>query len=219
MFAYIKGTVTEIGTDEIIVETGGIGFSVFTSSQDSARLTKNQQATIYTHLNVREDDMSLFGFLTKEERSVFRMLINISGVGPKSALSILSCLSVDELRMAVLSDDYKAIAKANGIGPKTAQRLVIELRDKFHLEDVLGEYDEAFSSNIMHRKDIVSVDSNGIEQSWIFQQWKPLRAIKKDSGQRIHDRRTIIKGCIKAYYLDIGEKDGTNHSSGYYSGR
>ena len=100
MFAYIKGTVTEIGTDEIIVETGGIGFSVFTSSQDSARLTKNQQATIYTHLNVREDDMSLFGFLTKEERSVFRMLINISGVGPKSALSILSCLSVDELRRA-----------------------------------------------------------------------------------------------------------------------
>ena len=155
MFAYIKGTVTEIGTDEIIVETGGIGFSVFTSSQDSARLTKNQQATIYTHLNVREDDMSLFGFLTKEERSVFRMLINISGVGPKSALSILSCLSVDELRMAVLSDDYKAIAKANGIGPKTAQRLVIELRDKFHLEDVLGEYDEA-SPATSAPEDIVS---------------------------------------------------------------
>ena len=213
MFAYIKGTVTEIGTDEIIVETGGIGFSVFTSSQDSARLTKNQQATIYTHLNVREDDMSLFGFLTKEERSVFRMLINISGVGPKSALSILSCLSVDELRMAVLSDDYKAIAKANGIGPKTAQRLVIELRDKFHLEDVLGE----FSSNICTGGYCIR-DSDGIEQSWLFQRGSFARN-QEGSGQRIHDRRTIIKGCIKAYYLDIGEKDGTNHSSGYYSGR
>ncbi len=191
MFAYIKGTVTEIGTDEIIVETGGIGFSVFTSSQDSARLTKNQQATIYTHLNVREDDMSLFGFLTKEERSVFRMLINISGVGPKSALSILSCLSVDELRMAVLSDDYKAIAKANGIGPKTAQRLVIELRDKFHL----GEYDEA-SPATSAPEDIVSETAMALS-SLGYSNVEALRAIKKVPDSESMTVEQLLKAALK----------------------
>ena len=195
MFAYIKGTVTEIGTDEIIVETGGIGFSVFTSSQDSARLTKNQQATIYTHLNVREDDMSLFGFLTKEERSVFRMLINISGVGPKSALSILSCLSVDELRMAVLSDDYKAIAKANGIGPKTAQRLVIELADKFHLEDVLGEYDEA-SPATSAPEDIVSETAMALS-SLGYSNVEALRAIKKVPDSESMTVEQLLKAALK----------------------
>ena len=188
MFAYIKGTVTEIGTDEIIVETGGIGFSVFTSSQDSARLTKNQQATIYTHLNVREDDMSLFGFLTKEERSVFRMLINISGVGPKSALSILSCLSVDELRMAVLS-------KANGIGPKTAQRLVIELRDKFHLEDVLGEYDEA-SPATSAPEDIVSETAMALS-SLGYSNVEALRAIKKVPDSESMTVEQLLKAALK----------------------
>lgn len=191
MFAYIKGTVTEIGTDEIIVETGGIGFSVFTSSQDSARLTKNQQATIYTHLNVREDDMSLFGFLTKEERSVFRMLINISGVGPKSALSILSCLSVDELRMAVLSDDYKAIAKANGIGPKTAQRLVIELHDKFHL----GEYDEA-SPATSAPEDIVSETAMALS-SLGYSNVEALRAIKKVPDSESMTVEQLLKAALK----------------------
>lgn len=195
MFAYIKGTVTEIGTDEIIVETGGIGFSVFTSSQDSARLTKNQQTTIYTHLNVREDDMSLFGFLTKEERSVFRMLINISGVGPKSALSILSCLSVDELRMAVLSDDYKVIAKANGIGPKTAQRLVIELRDKFHLEDVLGEYDEA-SPATSAPEDIVSETAMALS-SLGYSNVEALRAIKKVPDSESMTVEQLLKAALK----------------------
>ena len=137
MFAYIKGTVTEIGTDEIIVETGGIGFSVFTSSQDSARLTKNQQATIYTHLNVREDDMSLFGFLTKEDLNVFRLLIGVNGIGPKAGLNILSCLSPDELRFAVLSGDAKAISATPGIGKKTAEKLILELKDKLNIEDML----------------------------------------------------------------------------------
>ena len=162
MFAYIKGTVTEIGTDEIIVETGGIGFSVFTSSQDSARLTKNQQATIYTHLNV---------------------------------LSILSCLSVDELRMAVLSDDYKAIAKANGIGPKTAQRLVIELRDKFHLEDVLGEYDEA-SPATSAPEDIVSETAMALS-SLGYSNVEALRAIKKVPDSESMTVEQLLKAALK----------------------
>lgn len=195
MLAYIKGTITEIRTDEIIVETGGVGFSVFTSSQATAKLTKSQQATIFTHLNVREDDMSLFGFLTREERSVFRMLINVSGVGPKSALSILSCLSVDELRMAVLADDYKAIAKANGIGPKTAQRLIIELRDKFHLEDALDGYEEN-ALDASEPEDLVSevaMALSGLGYSNV----EALRAIKKVPNREGMTVEQLLKAALK----------------------
>ena len=196
MIAYIKGTVTEIGTDEIVVETGGIGFSIFTSTQVSSRLSCNEQATIYTHLNVREDDMSLFGFLTKEERSVFLMLINVSGVGPKSALSILSCLSVDELRMAVLSDDYKAIAKANGIGPKTAQRLIIELRDKFHLEDVLDSYESDDTATGSAPEDIVSETAMALS-SLVYSNVEALRAIKKVPGSENMTVEMLLKEALK----------------------
>lgn len=195
MLAYIKGTITDIGSDEIIVETGGVGFLVFTSSQATTRLTKNQQAIIYTHLNVREDDMSLFGFLTKEERSVFRMLINVSGVGPKSALSILSCLSVDELRMAVLSDDYKAIAKANGIGPKTAQRLIIELRDKFHLEDVLDSYEENTTDTSVP-EDLISEASMALS-SLGYSNVEALRAIKKVPNSEGMTVEQLLKAALK----------------------
>ena len=195
MFAYIKGTVTELGTDGIVIETGGIGFSVFTSSQVSAKLNMNQQATIYTHLNVREDDMSPFGLLTKEERSVFEMLINVSGVGPKSALSILSCLSVDELRMAVLSDDHKAIAKANGIGPKTAQRLIIELRDKFHLEDVLDSFDDGETS-AGAPEDIVSETAMALS-SLGYSNVEALRAIKKVPGSENMTVEELLKEALK----------------------
>ena len=195
MLAYIKGTITDIGSDEIIVETGGVGFLVFTSSQATTRLTKNQQAIIYTHLNVREDDMSLFGFLTKEERSVFRMLINVSGVGPKSALSILSCLSVDELRMAVLSDDYKAIAKANGIGPKTAQRLIIELRDKFHLEDVLDSYEENTTDTSVP-EDLISEAAMALS-SLGYSNVEALRAIKTVPNSEGMTVEQLLKAALK----------------------
>lgn len=195
MLAYIKGKVTEIGTDEIVVETGGVGFSICTSSQVTGKLTKNQAATIYTHLNVREDDMSLFGFLTKEERSVFQMLIHVNGVGPKSALSVLSCLTIDELRMAVLSDDYKAIAKANGIGPKTAQRLIIELRDKFHLEDALSDYEDDIAKATAP-EDIVSEAAMALS-SLGYSNIDALRAIRKVDGSDTMTVEQLLKAALK----------------------
>ena len=195
MLAYIKGIVTEIGVDEIVVETGGVGFSIATSTLVSGKLTKNQEAKIYTHLHVREDDMSLFGSLSKEERSVFMMLINVSGIGPKSALSILSCLTVDELRMAVLSDDHKAIAKANGVGPKTAQRVIIELRDKFHLEDVLNDFedDASFTSA---SEDIISEAAMALS-SLGYSNVEALRAIKKVPGSDSMTVEQLLKEALK----------------------
>mgnify|MGYP000003544048 CR=1 FL=1 len=201
MFAYIKGTVTEIGTDEIIVETGGIGFSVFTSSQDSARLTKNQQATIYTHLNVREDDMSLFGFLTKEDLNVFRLLIGVNGIGPKAGLNILSCLSPDELRFAVLSGDAKAISATPGIGKKTAEKLILELKDKLNIEDMLehaahgGDSEDLASgtdtaSNTMQAEAVQALTALGYGSA------ESLRAVKKSSPE-CSSVEDILKEALK----------------------
>jgi Holliday junction DNA helicase RuvA len=136
MFSYIKGIVGEVSADYVVVENNGIGFQIMTSQGVTSAVRKGESITMYTHLNVREDDMSLFGFPRRDELNCFKLLINISGIGPKGALAILSALSLDELKLAVLSEDYKAIAKANGVGAKTAQRVVIELKDKFKLEDI-----------------------------------------------------------------------------------
>lgn len=195
MLAYIKGTVTEIGVDEIVVETGGVGFSIATSTLTSGKLSKNQEVKIYTHLHVREDDMRLFGFLSGEERSVFLKLINVSGIGPKNALSILSCLSVDELRMAVLSDDYKAIAKANGVGPKTAQRLVIELRDKFHLEDALHGYEEDTEFGLPS-EDVISEAAMALS-SLGYSNVEALRAIKRVKDSESMTVEQLLKAALK----------------------
>ncbi len=141
MLAYIKGKIEDIDTDYIVVDNNNVGFKVLTSSNVIAKVSLHEERTIYTYMNVREDDISLFGFLTKDEINVFKLLIGVSGIGPKNALAIMSALTMDEIRMAVISGDYKALAKANGVGPKTAQKAVIELKDKFKLEDVFGTVD------------------------------------------------------------------------------
>lgn len=195
MLSYIRGTVTEIGTDEVVVETGGVGFCIFTSEKTSGQLIKDRTAVLYTHMSVREDDLSLFGFLTKEERTVFRMLISVSGVGPKSALSLLSCLTVDELRMAVLSDDSKAIAKANGIGAKTAQRVIMELRDKFHLEDVLSEADSP--SGVGTASDDIVSEAALALSSLGYSNTEALRAVRKVSGSEHMTVEELLKAALK----------------------
>lgn len=134
MYSYIKGTFEDIEDNCIIVDNHGIGYrievpeSVLLSMQEIG-----EEVKIYTYLNVKEDTFSLFGFLSKEDRKLFRLLLKINGVGPKAALAILSTLTADELRFAVLADDTKAIAKTPGIGAKTAQRIVLELKDKMEL--------------------------------------------------------------------------------------
>ena len=148
MFAYIKGTIEDIGIDYIVVDNSNMGFKIMTSANVISKVKVHDERTIYTYMNVREDDISLFGFLTKDEIDVFKLLIGVSGIGPKGALAIMSVLSMDELRMAVIAGDHKAIAKANGIGPKTAQKVVIELKDKFKLEDVFGTNDETASTDL-----------------------------------------------------------------------
>ena len=140
MYAYIKGILAEITEDAIIVENQGIGYEIAVPGQVFDYLPSvGEEVKIYTYHYVREDAILLYGFLTKEDVRIFKMLIGVSGIGPKGALSILSVLSTDDLRFAILGDDAKAIAKAPGVGAKTAQRVIIELKDKLSLEDAFEQ--------------------------------------------------------------------------------
>ena len=140
MYAYIKGILAEITEDAIIVENQGIGYEIAVPGQVFDYLPSvGEEVKIYTYHYVREDAILLYGFLTKEDVRIFKMLIGVSGIGPKGALSILSVLSTDDLRFAILGDDANAIAKAPGVGAKTAQRVIIELKDKLSLEDAFEQ--------------------------------------------------------------------------------
>ena len=140
MYAYIKGILAEITEDAIIVENQGIGYEIAVPGQVFDYLQSvGEEVKIYTYHYVREDAILLYGFLTKEDVRIFKMLIGVSGIGPKGALAILSVLSTDDLRFAILGDDAKAIAKAPGVGAKTAQRVIIELKDKLSLEDAFEQ--------------------------------------------------------------------------------
>lgn len=140
MYAYIKGILAEITEDAIIVENQGIGYEIAVPGQVFDYLPSvGEEVKIYTYHYVREDAILLYGFLTKEDVRIFKMLIGVSGIGPKGALSILSVLSTDDLRFAILGDDAKAIAKAPGVGAKTAQRVIIELKDQLSLEDAFEQ--------------------------------------------------------------------------------
>lgn len=139
MIAFVRGTVAQIGESAAVLECGGIGYNINITARDAARLHIGDEVQLHTCLNVREDAMQLFGFLSRDDLQVFRLLLTVSGVGPKGALGVLSALSANDLRFAVLSDDVKTVSSAPGIGRKTAQKLILELRDKFSLQDAFEE--------------------------------------------------------------------------------
>ena len=148
MYAYIKGELAEINTDHIVIEAGGIGYQVFISLQTFDYLPSvGENLKIYTYLYLREDAMILYGFLTKDDLELFKLLISVSGIGPKGGLAILSTLEADDLRFAILSGDAKAISKAPGVGGKTAQRVILELKDKLSLEDAFEAKTEHVQKN------------------------------------------------------------------------
>ena len=142
MIAHVNGVCADVQPDKVVVDVNGIGFEVFVPAGAAAQMPGIGEAVmLYTCFSVREDGMSLYGFPTRDELSVFRLLIGVNGIGPKGALGILSSLSVDDLRFAIVTGDTKALAKAQGIGKKTAERIVLELRDKLNAEEFLRGYD------------------------------------------------------------------------------
>jgi holliday junction DNA helicase RuvA len=135
MIGYLKGELAEIKENYVVLEVGNIGYEVFLPSSAVMSLPgRGSEVKLYTYLHVREDAMNLFGFLTKDDLEMFKLLITVNGIGPKGALGMLGAISADDIRFAVLAEDARAIAKAPGIGSKTASKLILELKDKFKLE-------------------------------------------------------------------------------------
>ena len=130
MFYYVSGTVAHTAPFLAVIDCGGVGYACRTTNNTLARLKKGERARLYTHLNVREDAMELYGFYSESELNCFQMLIGVSGVGPKAALSILSAATPESLAMSVITGDEKALTVAPGIGKKIAQRIILELKDK-----------------------------------------------------------------------------------------
>ena len=130
MFYYVKGLVAHTAPFLAVIDCGGVGYACRTTNNTLACLEKGKEAKLYTHLNVREDAMELYGFATESELNCFQMLLSVSGVGPKAALSILSAATPERLAMSIITGDEKALTVAQGIGKKIAQRIILELKDK-----------------------------------------------------------------------------------------
>ena len=158
MIAYIKGRLEEVRPAAVVVETAGTGYEINVpgSTADELQSLLHEEVKVHTYLQVKEDGVALFGFSTRDALEVFKLLITVSGIGPKGALGILSAMSTDDLRFAVLAGDTKAISKCPGIGAKTAGKLILELKDKFKLEDAFEEKWE---------KSATPVGSHGAEEA------------------------------------------------------
>lgn len=197
MIAYVKGILEEIGTDEIVIDVNNIGYRIKVSLRVMEELPGiGNEVKIYTYTYVREDVLALYGFLTKEDLQMFQLLLGVNGVGPKGALGILSMFSSTQLKLAVISQDSKTIAKAPGIGAKTAQRMIIDLKDKISLEDTLEQPNEASKEEWKGNK---QAQSDAIEALTAlgYSAADSLRAVKAVSATEDMDSEAILKAALK----------------------
>ena len=200
MITYIRGILEGMEEDKVIVDVGGVGYGIYMAGTAMGRLPAlGKEVKIHTHLHVKEDLMQLYGFLTRDELRVFRLLIGVSGIGPKGGLGILAQLTPDELRFAVMSKDIKAISTAPGIGKKTAEKLIVELKDKLKIEDVLDHQVEAANG-----ADEDTVNAQGLQADAVqaltalgYGSTEALQAVRKvemDESTTVED---LLKGALK----------------------
>jgi Holliday junction DNA helicase RuvA len=152
MFHYIKGQITAKFDGGVVIEASGIGYEIYVPDNSSAYLAKDGDLLmLYTAMIVREDDVSVYGFSDKESLSLFRKLMTVSGVGAKAALAVLSCMPLSELKKAIVFEDAKSLTMANGIGKKTAERIILELKDKLggigNISEALGSADAIMATD------------------------------------------------------------------------
>lgn len=199
MISYIKGELTEVFEDTVVVETNGIGYNIRVPASVLDRLPSvGSSVRIHTYLYVKEDAMNLFGFLNRDDLSVFKLLLNVSGIGPKGALAILSTIGPDDLRFAVLSEDVKTISSAPGIGAKTAKRLIIELKDKLKLAEVfetaLANKEKASSEN-----DVLLARNEAVEAlvALGYASAQAMKAVQQVENAEEKDSEQILKEALK----------------------
>ena len=202
MIAYVHGIVEDIAEDNVIIDVGGIGYNVRISADTAARLPSvGEQVRLYTYTYVKEDAFLLYGFLSRNELAMFKLCIKVSGIGPKGVLAILSVMDVDSLRFAIMSGDTKAISRAPGIGARTAQRLILELKDKIKIDDSLINREIAATAS-----SIISADSAQKQEavealvSLGYGQAESLKAVNAIEGIENMDSGAVLKAALKKMF-------------------
>lgn len=199
MISYLKGELVEINFDNLIIDVNGIGYMVYVPSNTMDYLpNEGEQLKIHTYLYIREDAMILYGFLTKDDLEIFKLLITVNGIGPKGALAVLSTISADNLRFAILSGDAKTISKAPGIGAKTAQRVILDLKDKLSLE-------EAFEKKLKHESEMpIASKENSIKNDAVlalealgYSQTDSLKAVSQVEITNDMDVEDVLRNSLK----------------------
>ena len=155
MISYVSGIVEYVDTEKVVVDNHGIGISVFMTNDDLSVIGEGEEVKLHTYFNVKEDAMQLYGFLNRENLEMFKLLLTVNKVGPKIALGILSTCSGDMLKMSIVSGDSKTIASSPGVGAKTAERIVLELKDKIEIEGVEDFVPENGSADSSLSNDVV----------------------------------------------------------------
>ena len=196
MISYIRGELVALEEDKAIVDVGGVGYGIFMSGQAMGQLPPvGSKVKIHTYLNVKEDAMQLYGFLNRDALSVFKLLIGVSGIGPKGGLGILAQLTPDELRFAVMSKDIKAISAAPGIGKKTAEKLIVELKDKLSMLPRLAFHDGAAEDTVnaqgLQADAVQALTALGYGSTEALQ---AVRKVEMDESTTVED---LLKGALK----------------------
>ena len=198
MISYIRGELVAVEEEKAVIDVGGVGYGIFMPAQSMGKLPPlHEEARLHTYLHVKEDAMQLYGFLTRDDLKVFKLVIGVSGIGPKGALNILSNLSADDLRFAVLSNDVKAISAAQGIGKKTAEKLIIELKDKLSMDDVLEHM-------VQEEEVAVTGQNSGVQAEAVqalvalgYGNTESLRAVRRVEVNADSDVETVLKQALR----------------------
>ncbi len=198
MIAYLRGTVALVAQTRVVLEVNGVGYQVFIHSRDASRMPgRGEEILLHTYLSVREDAMQLFGFLDEDDLEMYKLLLTVSGVGPKAGLGILSVLTADDLRFAVLSDDVKKISQAPGIGGKTAKKLILELKDKLSFED-------AFEKKLAHSEEAAGAALDDARSEAVqaltalgYSGSDALKAVRSIDADDDMDTETILKLALR----------------------
>lgn len=200
MIRFIRGKLVSIEEDRVIVDVNGVGYGIFMSVQAMSLLPQTgSEVKIHTYLNVKEDAMQLFGFLTRDDLMIFRLLIGVNGIGPKGGQAILSVLSPDDLRFAVLAGDVKAISAAPGIGKKTAEKLILELRDKLKIEDALEHKVSETAVAGKAAEGAGSIQSEAVQAlvALGYGSTEALKAVKQVPADEGIDVESVLKAALK----------------------
>lgn len=199
MISYIRGELVAVEKEKVIIDVGGVGYGIFMPESAMGLLPQmGNEVKLYTYLNVREDAMQLFGFLTRDDLEIFKLLIGVSGIGPKGGLSILSKLTADDLRFAIMSGDSKAISAAPGIGKKTAEKVIIELKDKLDIEQILNPSDSETKSAIKMDGSANAVQSEAVQAlvALGYGSTESLKAVNKVNSENM-TVEAVLKQALK----------------------